>query len=106
MPTKKQSKPSAKARSSSGRLVRLSSSDWRELKASGSRKGYATVRFNHRTGWMLKYQWKSWLKLAAQGLARIGPDGGEAEELCITTAGRAALKANKAICDPVKHEPE
>ena len=78
-----------------GRLVRLSESDWRELKGSGSRKGYATVRFNHRTGWMLKYQWKSWLKLAAHGLARIGPDGGEAEELCITAAGRAALKANK-----------
>lgn len=53
------------------------------------------MRFNLRNGHMLAYQWKSWLKLAAHGLARIGPDGGEAEELCVTTAGRAALKANK-----------
>jgi hypothetical protein len=76
----------------SGRLVVLSAEDARNLKAAASRRGYALPRFNRRTGAMLTAQWRSWVKLHKNRLATIEPDGGEAQDLVITTAGRMALR--------------
>jgi len=80
----------------SGRLVVLSAEDVRNLKAAEGKRGYALPRFNHRTGAMLSAQWRSWVKLHKTRLATIEPDGGEAQDLVITAAGRMALKQHNS----------